>query len=65
MTTLELTREAWDKILSKQFDAITVESVGMASCCGYSNEPLVFEYKPSEPESYEEVVVDGIKGLRF
>jgi hypothetical protein len=57
---LEISKEARDYILSK-FDAITVESVSMASCCGYSNEPLVFEYKPSTPEKYEEVTVDGIK----
>lgn len=64
MIKLEITKEAREYIKSK-FDAITVESVPMASCCGYSNEPLVFEYKPSEPEYYEEVVVDGIKVYIF
>jgi hypothetical protein len=60
MIKLEISEEARDYILNK-IDAITVESVAMASCCGYSNEPLVFEYKPSAPENYEEVIVDGIK----
>ncbi len=64
MIKLEITKEARDYILGK-FDAITVESVPMSSCCGYSNEPLVFEHKPSEPEKYEEVVVDGIKVYVF
>lgn len=64
MLKLEITKEARDYILTK-VDAITVESVGMASCCGYSNEPIVFEYKPSEPEKYEEVFVDGIKVYVF
>ena len=61
---LEISKEARDYILSKT-DAITVESVSMASCCGYSNEPLVFEYKPAAPENYEEVIVDGIKVFVF
>lgn len=64
MIKLEITKEARDYILTKD-DAITVESVPMASCCGYSNEPVVFEYKPSEPEKYEEVIVDGIKVYVF
>ncbi|MCM1565377.1 MAG: hypothetical protein NC238_05410 [Dehalobacter sp.] len=64
MLKLEITKEARDYILTKS-DAITVESVPMASCCGYSNEPVVFEYKPDEPEKYEEVVVDGIKVYVF
>lgn len=62
---LEFTKEARDYIQSKEFDAITVESMPMASCCGYSNEPLVFEYKPPEPEKYIEVIVDGIKVYVF
>lgn len=64
MFKLEISEEARDYILNK-IDAITVESVSMASCCGYSNEPLVFEYKPSTPEAYEEVIVDGIKVYIF
>jgi hypothetical protein len=64
MIKLEITKEAREYIQGKS-DAITVESVPMASCCGYSNEPVVFEYKPSEPEKYEEVVVDGIKVYVF
>ncbi len=64
MIKLEISKEARDYILSKS-DAITVESVSMASCCGYSNEPLVFEYKPSTPGNYEEVIVDGIKVYVF
>ncbi|MDD4334445.1 MAG: CC/Se motif family (seleno)protein [Desulfotomaculaceae bacterium] len=64
MIKIEISKEARDYILSKN-KAITVESVSMASCCGYSNEPLVFEYKPSTPEDYEEVIVDGIKVYVF
>lgn len=64
MIKLEISEEAKDYILDK-IDAITVESVSMASCCGYSNEPLVFEYKPSAPENYEEVIADGIKVYVF
>jgi len=64
MIKLEISKEARDYILSK-IDAVTVESVSMASCCGYSNEPLVFEYKPTAPENYEEVIADGIKVYVF
>lgn len=64
MISLEITEEARNYIQSKM-DAITVESVPMSSCCGYSNEPLVFEYKPSATEEYEEIVVDGIKVYVF
>ncbi|OPZ73700.1 MAG: hypothetical protein BWY80_00867 [Firmicutes bacterium ADurb.Bin456] len=64
MIKLDITKEAREYILGK-IDAITVESVPMSSCCGYSNEPLVFEYKPPAPENYEEIVVDGIKVYVF
>jgi len=64
MIKLEISKDARDYILNN-IDAITVESIAMASCCGFSNEPLVFEYKPSEPENYEEVIVDGIKVYVF
>ena len=64
MMKLEISEEARDYIQSK-FDAITVESISMASCCGYSNEPVLFEYKPSVSENYEEVIVDGIKVYVF
>jgi len=59
MIKLKITKKARDYILSKN-DAITVEAVPVASCCGYSSEPIVFEYKPPAPENYEEVIVDGI-----
>ncbi|NLJ77230.1 MAG: hypothetical protein GX325_08250 [Peptococcaceae bacterium] len=61
---LEITKEAREFIQSKN-NVVTVESVSMASCCGYSNEPLVFGYKPAEPERYEEVTVDGVKVYVF
>jgi hypothetical protein len=64
MIKLGITKEAREYMLGK-IDAITVESVPMSSCCGYSNEPLVFEYKPPSPENYKEVVVDGIKVYIF
>ncbi|NLI12213.1 CC/Se motif family (seleno)protein [Pelotomaculum propionicicum] len=64
MIKLEISKEARDYILNN-IDAITVESISMASCCGYSNEPVVFEYKPSAPEHYEEVIAGGIKVYVF
>lgn len=61
---LEITKEAREFIQGKN-NIVTVESVSMASCCGYSNEPLVFEYKPAEPARYEEITVDGVKVYVF
>lgn len=59
MIKLKITKKARDYILSKN-DAITVEAVPVASCCGYSSEPIVYEYKPPAPKNYEEFIVDGI-----
>lgn len=65
MFKLEISEDARKYILNKDVEAITVESLPMFSCGGFSYEPLVFEYKPSAPENYEEVMVDGIKVYVF
>jgi hypothetical protein len=64
MIKLEISEDARDYILNNAA-AITIESLPMFSCGGYSNKPLIFEYKPSASENYKEVMVDGIKVYLF
>jgi len=64
MLKVEISKDARDYIL-KRTGAITVKLILYSGCGGCVNEPTVSEGKPSEPESYDLVIVDGIEVYIF
>lgn len=59
MIKVEISEDAREYIRSK-FEAVALDSETMFSCGGPSKEPVVFGSKPSAPENFDEVNVDGI-----
>lgn len=65
MLKVEFTDDAMKYIRQKDADSITVDMMVLGGCGGQHYDPFVSVGKPTSPESYDTVDVDGIKVYMF